>query len=166
MSDKRRLVPLYKTNTIEERLLKFAAKTTLPKGIAFAASGPGDHQANSLIDQSLGPEFGEWRLGLVATKGDPFAATSKHRQTVHVWIAALVIASTCVLAWLLMSNLRRRMELAQLKNDLAATVSHELKTPLASIRLLVDNLLDEEGFDRFQTREYFCLLYTSPSPRD
>ena len=158
MSDKRRLVPLYKTNTIEERLLKFAAKTTLPKGIAFAASGPGDHQANSLIDQSLGPEFGEWRLGLVATKGDPFAATSKHRQTVHVWIAALVIASTCVLAWLLMSNLRRRMELAQLKNDLAATVSHELKTPLASIRLLVDNLLDEEGFDRFQTREYLQLI--------
>ena len=158
MSDKRRLVPLYKTNTIEERLLKLAAKTTLPKGIAFATSGPGDHQANSLIDQSLGPEFGEWRLGLVATKGDPFAATSKHRQTVHVWIAALVIASTCVLAWLLMSNLRRRMELAQLKNDLAATVSHELKTPLASIRLLVDNLLDEEGFDRFQTREYLQLI--------
>ena len=51
------------------------------------------------------------------------------------------------------------MELAQLKNDLAATVSHELKTPLASIRLLVDNLLeDEDGFDRSQTQEYLQLI--------
>ena len=37
------------------------------------------------------------------------------------------------------------MRVAKLKNDLVATVSHELKTPLSSIRLLVDTLLDEEG---------------------
>ena len=36
---------------------------------------------------------------------------------------------------------RRQMRLTRLKNDLVATVSHELKTPLASIRLLVDTLL-------------------------
>lgn len=159
MSEKRPLVPLYKTNTIKQRLLELAAKTTLPKGIAFAVSSPGAPQTTSLIDQSLGPELGDWRLGLASTEGDPFTAKSQYRQTVHAWIAALVIASTCVLAWLLMSNLRRRMELAQLKNDLAATVSHELKTPLASIRLLVDNLLeDEERFDRSQTREYLQLI--------
>ena len=35
----------------------------------------------------------------------------------------------------------RQMRLTRLKNDLVATVSHELKTPLASIRLLVDTLL-------------------------
>ena len=38
-------------------------------------------------------------------------------------------------------------------------MSHELKTPLASIRLLVDNLLeDEDGFDRSQTQEYLQLI--------
>ena len=39
-----------------------------------------------------------------------------------------------------------------------ATVSHELKTPLASIRLLVDTLLDEPEFDEPKTREYLQLV--------
>ena len=54
------------------------------------------------------------------------------------------------------------MKLAQLKNDLVATVSHELKTPLASIRLLVDTLLDDdvgtEEATSTKTREYLQLI--------
>jgi signal transduction histidine kinase len=41
---------------------------------------------------------------------------------------------------------------------LAATVSHELKTPLAAIRLLVDTLLDQERPDPQQAREYLQLV--------
>jgi signal transduction histidine kinase len=37
-------------------------------------------------------------------------------------------------------------------------VSHELKTPLSSIRLLVDTLLDQEPADPRQTREYLQLV--------
>jgi signal transduction histidine kinase len=45
-----------------------------------------------------------------------------------------------------------------LKNDLVANVSHELKTPLASIRLLVDTLLDQSEWDRRQVHEYLQLM--------
>jgi len=45
-----------------------------------------------------------------------------------------------------------------LKNDLAATVSHELKTPLASMRVLVDTLLDSDKFDEQTAREYLQLI--------
>ena len=50
--------------------------------------------------------------------------------------------------------------MAQLKNDLVATVSHELKTPLASIRLLVDTLLerDEAGGAQVDVREYLQMI--------
>ncbi len=40
--------------------------------------------------------------------------------------------------------LRRQMRISRLKNDLVATVSHELKTPLAAMRLLVDTLLSQQ----------------------
>jgi signal transduction histidine kinase len=54
--------------------------------------------------------------------------------------------------------------LTRLKNDLVATVSHELKTPLASIRLLVDTLLDSNGSadapfgDHVRAPEYLSLI--------
>ncbi|WP_404311291.1 histidine kinase dimerization/phospho-acceptor domain-containing protein, partial [Neorhodopirellula lusitana] len=72
------------------------------------------------------------------------ADSSQQRRAVHIWIALLVFAVTCVLAWLLSMVLQRKLRLARLKNDLVATVSHELKTPLSSIRLLVDTLLDTD----------------------
>jgi signal transduction histidine kinase len=50
------------------------------------------------------------------------------------------------------------MRLARLKNDFIATVTHELKTPLASMRVLVDTLLEEKLPDRRQEREYLELV--------
>ena len=50
------------------------------------------------------------------------------------------------------------MRLSRLKNDLVANVSHELKTPLSAIRLLVDTLLDQEYSAPPQTREYLQLV--------
>ena len=44
--------------------------------------------------------------------------------------------------------------IARLKTDLVAAVSHELRTPLASIRVLVDGLLQTQELDPVKTREY------------
>ena len=52
----------------------------------------------------------------------------------------LIIAALAILAQ------RRKEKLAQMKSDFAATVSHELKTPLASIRLLAETM-DRNGMD-------------------
>jgi signal transduction histidine kinase len=54
------------------------------------------------------------------------------------------VATAAGLALWIAITFRRQMRLTRLKNDLVATVSHELKTPLASIRLLVDTLLAAE----------------------
>jgi signal transduction histidine kinase len=70
----------------------------------------------------------------------------------------LMVAAISVLALLAMRLLHRRMALARLKNDMAATVSHELKTPLSSIRVLVDTLLDADDLNADSAREYLRLI--------
>jgi signal transduction histidine kinase len=50
------------------------------------------------------------------------------------------------------------MRLARLKTDLVGAVSHELKTPLASMRLLVDSLLEDDKPDPIRTRDYLRLI--------
>ena len=139
-----RVVELLRTATIRDRLLQLTEALPLSSGVAFTVTPPQEPSQN-LMELSLGEPLGGWRLGLAAAGGDPFEAISQHRRAVHAWIALLVVGATCALAWLLAGSLRRRLRLAKLKNDLVATVSHELKTPLASIRLLVDTLLEEDS---------------------
>jgi signal transduction histidine kinase len=76
----------------------------------------------------------------------------------YVWIGFLVITAMAILALVAGQALRRQMRLASLKTDLVAAVSHELKTPLSSMRLLVDTLLDDPKFDPQKTREYLELI--------
>jgi signal transduction histidine kinase len=63
-----------------------------------------------------------------------------------------------VLAAGMASYLGRQMRLTRLKNDLIATVSHELKTPLASMRVLVDTLREGRTSDVRQVGEYLDLI--------
>jgi len=54
--------------------------------------------------------------------------------------------------------LRRQMAVAQLKNDLVANVTHELKTPLSSMRLLVETLLNSPKLEEKTARDYLQLI--------
>ena len=54
--------------------------------------------------------------------------------------------------------LSRQMTLARLKNDFVATVTHELKTPLSSMRVLVDTLLEGRYRSDEQREEYLQLV--------
>ncbi len=53
---------------------------------------------------------------------------------------------------------RRQAALTRLRTDLVANVTHELKTPLSSMRLLVDTLLDSRTLHEPTAREYLQLI--------
>ena len=57
-------------------------------------------------------------------------------------------------------DVRRQLEVAKLKNDFVSTVSHELKTPLTSIRLLAERLLKLKPGEEAKQREYHRLILT------
>jgi len=75
-----------------------------------------------------------------------------------VWIGALVVATVIGLAVLALGLVRRQAALTQLRNDLVANVTHELKTPLSSMRLLVETLLNAPQLDEKTVREYLELI--------
>ncbi|HKQ40826.1 MAG TPA: HAMP domain-containing sensor histidine kinase [Verrucomicrobiae bacterium] len=98
------------------------------------------------------PGLPGWRLAVMMDRAP------KPPVAVYFWTAMLVLAAMGVMALLAARMVRREMALARLKNDLVATVSHELKTPLSSMRLLVDTLLDAEQFNEQTAREYLQLI--------
>lgn len=54
---------------------------------------------------------------------------------------------------------RKQQRYNEFKNDIVATVSHELVTPLTSTRLLLDNLSESTHLEPQKTREYLDILY-------
>lgn len=99
-----------------------------------------------------------WQLALHLEGPDPFAAAADKQIASYLWTGMLVIVVISILALVLARHVGRQMKLTRLKSDLIATVSHELKTPLSSMRVLVDTLLEGRCRDGHQEREYLQLI--------
>ena len=157
----RRIMALYRTESMRRILNTVIAEQPTPEDVTIAAHEPAPAaDSEEFVSLSLGPALPGWRLALSLDSDYALDATASERTAFFVWTAIVVVVLTAALALLVAGALRRQMQLARLKNDLVATVSHELKTPLASIRLLVDTLLDTASTDAVQghTREYLGLI--------
>ncbi|HET6428591.1 MAG TPA: HAMP domain-containing sensor histidine kinase [Phycisphaerae bacterium] len=115
-------------------------------------------EADPLLRLPVGEHMPGWQLSLHLTGPHPFDEAARRRNVVHAWTAAGGIAVIVALGLLVAAYTVRQVRLTRLKNDLIATVSHELKTPLASMRVLVDTLLDGRAGDSKQATEYLQLI--------
>jgi two-component system phosphate regulon sensor histidine kinase PhoR len=57
-------------------------------------------------------------------------------------------------------DITREKEIARMKTDFVSNVSHELKTPLASIKAYVEMLVDGEAKDEKTRREFYATIST------
>jgi signal transduction histidine kinase len=155
------VLALYTTAGLRGQLDAVVRKATLPAGVSMSVRAPGEESsehAPSLLDSPLAGELPGWRLALFLDDRSLFDTEAARRVRFHVITAGVVIAGMSVLSLFMARGFGRQVKLARLKNDLVATVSHELKTPLTAMRALVDTLLDAERPDERTTREYLQLL--------
>jgi signal transduction histidine kinase/tetratricopeptide (TPR) repeat protein len=101
--------------------------------------------------------FPSWKAELYFEGGDVFEKAAHRQIAVYIWTGSLVILVVLSAALLAMRAVGRQIRLNRMKNDFIATVSHELKTPLASMRVLVDTLLEGNIRDEAQGKEYLRL---------
>jgi signal transduction histidine kinase len=107
----------------------------------------------------VGASFGyDMVLNLYTEGDDPFAVHARHRRMIHLGIGVAMVCVMSVICGLLVRSLLAQQRLTKMKNDFVATVTHELKTPLASTRLFVDTLLEGRCRDDAQQREYLELI--------
>ena len=154
----RRALALIKTETLVDSLQRVAVSDALPAGAEIGLLPPGADHPGAFVSVPAGNSLPGWKLALLLNDSKPFDVAAKHRSEAYLWTGILVVVAMGLLSLLATGALRRSMALARLKNDLAATVSHELKTPLASMRVLIDTLLDSDRLNEQTTREYLQLV--------
>src|SRR5439155_7530019 len=89
------------------------------------------------------------------------AGLSQSAQTLKLTLALLITVLGLAIGvggWLMVMDLRRQLTLARQKTDFVSNVSHELKTPLTSIRMFSELLAEGRVADREKQRSYFNII--------
>jgi len=118
---------------------KNARPLVLPAG---ASPGP---ELRRIVQVPIGESLPHLALAIVnpVTDPDPRDAVIRERSKRHVMYTSALAVALALGLLLLVRGAARARELAQLKSDFVSTVSHELKTPLTSIRMFAEML--EQG---------------------
>jgi signal transduction histidine kinase len=151
----KRVIAFYRIGRLEEMMHDFLHQVA-PSGIIFLAVPP-DMRADSEAI-AAGSWLPGWQLSFMPIESSEFDADDKQHRVLYVSVALAGIALIAVVGIAAAGSLRRHLRLARLKTDLVAAASHELRSPLASMRVLVDGLLADTSLDPKKTREYLEML--------
>ena len=116
------------------------ARDARPIVLATGASPSPD--LRKLDQLPLGEQLAHLQLWLVnpVTSPDPLDVVVRHRERTHIFFTSALALLLGVGLLAMIRGAARARELAQLKSDFVSTVSHELKTPLTSIRMFAEML--------------------------
>src|SRR5206468_7957580 len=121
----------------------------------------GNFQANwkrPFVATEIGEVLPHWEVAVYLLNP---ARLTQSAQTLKLTLGLLI--ATLVLAigvggWLIVLDLNRQLTLARRKTDFVSNVSHELKTPLTSIRMFSELLAEGRVTDKEKQRSYFHII--------
>src|SRR4030095_16366660 len=154
-SEDQRVIAFYRIGRLESMMHDFLHQVA-PSGIIFLAVPP-DMRADSEAI-AAGSWLPGWQLSFLPIESSEFDADDRQHRVLYISVALVGIGVIAVVGIAAAGSLRRHLRLARLKTDLVAAASHELRSPLASMRVLVDGLLADESLDPRKTREYLEML--------
>lgn len=127
-------------------------------GAGLFVAGHVQPSREAFVTTPLGASFADWTAELHFKDGDVFDRVAGERIGLYTWAGVLVILLIFASGAFAAKAIGKQVKLNRLKNDFIATVTHELKTPLASMRLLVDTLLEGNYRDQQQVTDYLQLV--------
>jgi signal transduction histidine kinase len=154
-SEDHRVIAFYRIGRVEEMMHDFLHEVA-PSGIIFLAVPP-DMRADAEAI-AAGSWLPGWQLSFMPIESSEFDQDEGQHRLLYISVALAGVGLIAVVGVAAAGSLRRHLRLARLKTDLVAAASHELRSPLASMRVLVDGLLADESLDPRKTREYLEML--------
>jgi signal transduction histidine kinase len=128
------------------------------KPVALSSAGFSANWKRPLVATEIGDALPHWEVAAYLVNPAQLArAASTARLTLGLLIAVLLLAIG-IGSWLIVRSLNSELKLARQKTDFVGNVSHELKTPLTSIRMFSELLAEGRVADPAKQRSYLDII--------
>jgi signal transduction histidine kinase len=110
------------------------------------------------VATEIGEILPHWEVAVYLL--DP-AKLTRSAHTLKLTLGLLIVLLLLAIgvgSWLIVSDLNRHLTLARQKTDFVSNVSHELKTPLTSIRMFSELLAEGRVSDAAKQRSYLGII--------
>lgn len=117
----------------------------LVKGRPMVGVSDGDSPRDDIFSSLLPAPLGAFRLAYVPPAGDlpeGFRAFNAISAAAFTWAVIVLVLSIVVGVLFTLRSVLHATHTARLKSDFVSFISHELKTPLTSIQMFADTLLE------------------------
>jgi len=101
--------------------------------------------------------FINYKMG-IELKDITIADLTKERVKRNLIIIGLMDSILLSGAWIIFRNVKKQIELSQLKNDFVSNVSHEIRTPLALITMYIETLEMGRVKNEGKIKEYYTII--------
>jgi signal transduction histidine kinase len=131
--------------------------------VAVSRSGFTANWRRPFVAAEAGERLPHWEVAAYLVDADaPARAARSLRLTVGLLIATM-LAAIGIGGWLIARDLGRELRLARQKTDFVSNVSHELKTPLTSIRMFSELLAEGKSTDETKRSGYARIISSEAS---
>jgi signal transduction histidine kinase len=110
-----------------------------------------------LVTEYFEDSFPPWKIELFQAPAKGLEILDL-RRNFYFWTILTLIVVLAFGAFLIVRTIAHEMEILKIKSDFVSSVSHEFKTPLTSIKALMERLVDGKVRDAGKMDQYFSII--------
>jgi signal transduction histidine kinase/tetratricopeptide (TPR) repeat protein len=132
-----------------------SGKAVVGQGLVPPEAAAKSGNSQRIFTSAFSGSFPPWTIDIYRSGAGTAERQFRLRRTIYVLSLAAVIAALFFGGFLAIRSTAKELRLAKLKSDFTATVSHEFRTPLMSIRYMAELLLRGRVRDEARKQQYY-----------
>jgi signal transduction histidine kinase len=110
------------------------------------------------VSTEIGEWLPHWEVAVYQLNPGKLTQSARALKWTLGLLITVLVGAIAIGSWLIVTDLRRQLALARQKTDFVSNVSHELKTPLTSIRMFSELLADGRVQDSNRQRDFLKII--------